>query len=68
MRGEARLGQGDLVGAREKFAVAVERDPTSWELWLDLALASTGAERRAALARAQALNPLSAQVAQLRGS
>ena len=56
---------GDFSGARTSFRPAIEKDPESWTLRLDLALASTGAERRAALERARVLNPLSSQVSQL---
>ena len=63
--GEAQLGAGDVTGARVSFQKAVRKDPDSWLLWLDLALASNGSERGAALERVQILNPLSPQLKQL---
>ena len=60
--GEARLGAGERASARVSFREAVRKDPDSWELWLDLALASSGDERRAALERAH-----SAESAESRG-
>jgi hypothetical protein len=63
--GEARLGAGDTAGARASFRAAVQKNPGSWQLWLDLALASNGPERRLALERARTLNPLSREVKEL---
>ena len=40
------------------FRKAIEKDPRDWTLWYELALASRGAERRAAFAEASRLNPL----------
>ncbi len=64
--GEARLAQGRFAEARSAFRTAVEREPGDWELWFDLARASTGATQRHALARARTLNPLSPELAELR--
>jgi O-antigen ligase len=55
--GEARLARGEVAGARAAFLEGLERDDGDWELWVDLALASQGAERRQALERARAMNP-----------
>jgi O-antigen ligase len=66
--GEAELGAGNAAGARRSFQSALERDPENWQLWVDLALASSGRERRRALDRAFELNPLSEQVSDLAGS
>jgi hypothetical protein len=63
--GEAQLGSGDLAAARASFREGLRREPESWELWYDLALATTGAERAEALARARALNPRSPEIAEL---
>ncbi len=63
--GEAQLGAGDVRAARASFREAVRKDPDSWLLWLDLALASDGPARRAALERVRILNPLSPQLKQL---
>lgn len=64
--GEAQLGQGDLAGARASFRKAVAKEPSDWELWLDVARASTGAERELALAQATRLNPLGPEVQEVR--
>lgn len=58
LQGEAQLAEGDLEAARRSFRKGIVKDDRSWELWLDLALASEGGSRRAALSRARALNPL----------
>jgi len=64
--GEAQLAEGDVAGARGSFRTAIGKDPGNWELWLDLARASTGAAGEHALAQASALNPLSPEIAELR--
>jgi O-Antigen ligase/Tetratricopeptide repeat len=64
--GEAHLGQDDFVRAESAFREAIEREPNDFELWLDLARATDGAERAAALARAHELNPLSPEVEEFR--
>ena len=64
--GEAQLAQGDLAAAQSTFREAIEKDPSDWELWMDLALASKGDERREAAARAVRLNPLGRELAGLR--
>jgi O-antigen ligase len=56
--GEAQLEHGKVDEARSSFRHGLAKDARDWELWLDLALVSEGAARRAALARAAALNPL----------
>jgi hypothetical protein len=63
--GEAQFNAGDLPRARASFLTALKKEPGNWELWVDLALATDGAERRAAVERARQLNPLSTQVRQL---
>ncbi|HEY1370723.1 MAG TPA: O-antigen ligase family protein [Gaiellaceae bacterium] len=55
--GEAQLAQAQIAAARRSFRTAVAKDPHDWELWVDLGIASTGAERREALATAVRLNP-----------
>ncbi len=64
--GEAQLARGDVQRARASFREGLERDDGDWELWLDLALASDGAERARALASAAELNPLAPEVDELR--
>jgi Flp pilus assembly protein TadD len=60
----ARLGEGDVVGAREMYRQAVSKDRQDWSLWFALAQTSAGANRRAALAEARRLNPRSPEIAQ----
>ena len=55
--GEAQYNQGDLAAARGSFHSALAKDPSDWTIWLDLALASSGAERGRAFAQARKLNP-----------
>ena len=55
--GEAQLAQAEIGAARQSFRTAVAKDPHNWEMWVDLALASTGPEKRRALAAAERLNP-----------
>jgi tetratricopeptide (TPR) repeat protein len=59
---EAQLQQAKLAQARQSFRRALAKDPRDWNLWLELAFASKGAERRAAARRALALNPLSTEI------
>ena len=61
--GEAQLRQGKLNPARTSLRKAVEKDDSDWSIWLDLALASRGAERRHAFAEAARLNPLNSEIA-----
>ena len=64
--GEAQLSLHDFGPARHSLRRAIEKEPRSWVLWLDIAAASRGAARRAALARAVMLNPLSPDLDRLR--
>jgi hypothetical protein len=54
---EAQLGNGDLGAARASLAHARARGSDDWRTWFDLALASHGRERLAAIARTRALYP-----------
>jgi O-Antigen ligase len=63
--GEAQLERGEVDAARSSFQRGLAKDARDWELWLDLALATEGAARRAALERAAALNPLDSEVRRL---
>ncbi len=56
--GEAQAVAGNLAAARVSFRKAIAKDRRDWTLWYELALASRGAERRAAYAEASRLNPL----------
>lgn len=65
LRGEAELALADDDAARRSFEQALELNDRSWSIWFDLAVASTGRERKLALERAKALNPLSPEVEEL---
>ena len=62
LRGEAELELGERDAARRSFTEALNRNPASWSIWFDLALATEGAASERALARAVALNPLSPEI------
>ena len=62
--GEAQLAAGEYAAARHSFRKALAKDPTDWFLWFDLGGASKGAARRAAIAEALWLNPLSPEIAE----
>ena len=64
--GRAQLARGDVGSAAASFRKAIAKDEGDWNLWLDLARATQGAEQQAAISRALALNPLSPEIAQLR--
>jgi hypothetical protein len=63
--GEVELAGGDVASAQRSFRTAIDKDPNDWELWLDLADASGGSERRAASLRAIRLNPLAPELGHL---
>jgi hypothetical protein len=63
--GEAQLGEGDTKAAIASFNKAIAKSPGDWNLWFDLARATTGAPQRAALRHAKQLNPLSPEIAEL---
>jgi len=60
--GAAQLARGDTAAARESFRKAVAKERRDWELWFDLAQASTGTERSRAVAEARRLNPRSPEL------
>jgi O-Antigen ligase len=64
--GEARLGAGNVSAAERSFRKAIAKDPGDWNLYFDLARATTGRVQLAALAAAARLNPRSPEIAQLR--
>jgi tetratricopeptide (TPR) repeat protein len=64
--GDAELALGRSSRARASYKKAIAKAPGDWSLWFDLARASTGRERRSALARASALNPRSPEIRQFR--
>jgi hypothetical protein len=64
--GEAQLQQAELAAARVSFSRAIAKDRSDWNLWLDLAFASTGRARSHAAAAALRLDPLSPEIDQVR--
>jgi len=64
VRALAGVGEGRLADARQRFRVAIEKDPSDWLLWFELAQASRGAAARHALTIARSLNPRSPEIAQ----
>jgi hypothetical protein len=60
---EGEYGQGKLRASRESLRHALSEDPGNWELWFNLAAASSGRQRVLAVRRAHRLNPLSAELA-----
>jgi hypothetical protein len=63
--GEAQLARGDRNSAAQSFRTAIEKDPKDSDLWQGLAYATTGRERRQALAEALRLNPRSPDLVSL---
>jgi O-Antigen ligase len=61
--GDAQLGAGNLVAARASFKQAIAKDPGDWNLWFDLARASTGAAQTSAIDHATRLDPLAPEIA-----
>jgi hypothetical protein len=66
--GETQLQAGRVEDARSSFKRGLAKDGRDWELWLDLALVTRGQERQVALDHVAALNPLSPELRELRGS
>lgn len=65
LRGEAELLLEDDVAARKSLVRALNLNAESWSTWLDLAVASHGAERALALTQVKRLNPLSPEAEEL---
>jgi O-antigen ligase len=63
---EAQLLQGERAAATTTIRKALAKEDRDWRLWLTLAIAADGSERRHALERAEALNPLAPRIAELR--
>jgi O-antigen ligase len=61
--GQAQAQLGRRAAARASFRHALAKDSADWRLWLDLAVASTGAARRHSFAVSLKLNPLSPEIA-----
>jgi predicted Zn-dependent protease len=63
--GEAQLTAGQLAAARTSLREGIERDPSNFDLWLDLMLASRGEQLAQAYLEARRLNPLSRELAEI---
>jgi Flp pilus assembly protein TadD len=64
--GTSQLGAGSPADARSSFERAISIDADDWTLWADLARATSGTERRRALARVLVLYPRFALARELR--
>jgi len=64
--GEAQLGTGDTKGAIASFNHALGKSPDDWNVWFDMARATTGRPQAQALAHAAQLDPLGPEIAELR--
>jgi hypothetical protein len=60
--GESRLLVGQRRAGLAALRESLAKDPGDWQTWYDLAAVTSGAERRAALARARALNRHAAEL------
>ena len=58
LHGEALLSEGRVDGARRDFQAALRKDPSDWDVWVDLALVTRGTARNDAAEHAARLNPL----------
>jgi len=61
--GDGRLLLGEKRSGLAALRAAAAKDPGDWQIWFDIAAATTGPAHRAALARAKALNPYSPEIA-----
>jgi O-antigen ligase len=64
--GEAQVLLGRRADGVETLRRAAQKDPGDWEIWLDIAAVTRGAERTRALDRAAALNPRGPEIADVR--
>jgi hypothetical protein len=60
--GSVQLERGNQGRARQLLGAALRRDRTDWSLWLELAVASKGAERHQAIIEAARLDPVGPDV------
>ncbi len=66
--GDGRLQLHQDSAGLAALRLAAAKDPGDWETWFDIAAGTHGAEQRAALARAKALNPESPEIAGVESS
>jgi tetratricopeptide (TPR) repeat protein len=64
--GRAEVGLGRPRQARADLLEATAKDPSDWQVWYDLGIASRGRERLIAYRRAARLNPFAEDVQALR--
>jgi hypothetical protein len=64
--GEAQLGAGNSGAAQQSFREALDKDPGNWNLYFDLARATSGRAQSAALTAAARLNPRSPEIGEFR--
>jgi predicted Zn-dependent protease len=62
LAGESQLASHRDTAARASLRRALARNSEDWSIWYDLATVTTGPERRAALRRARALDPLAPEL------
>jgi hypothetical protein len=58
------LARGNRATARRLLSAAIKKDSTDWSLWVEIAAASQGPARTAALRKAQQLDPRGPEVTQ----
>jgi hypothetical protein len=61
--GDGRLLLGERQSGLSTLEEAAAKDPGNWQIWFDIAAATSGSRHRHALARAKALNPHSLEIA-----
>lgn len=65
-KGQAQVGLERYALGERYLRRAIAKDSGDWELWYDLALATSGRAQRRALARAERLNALSPEIAEFK--
>ena len=63
--GESRVLIGQKRAGLAALRQSAAKDPGDWQTWYDITVVTSGAEHRAALARARALNPQGPELADL---
>jgi O-Antigen ligase len=66
--GDGRLLLGERTSGLTTLGEAAAKDPGDWQIWFDIAAATSGLRHREALARAKALNPRSLEIADVERS
>jgi O-Antigen ligase len=63
--GETRAVTGQRQAGLVALRQAAAKDPGDWQTWFDIAVVTTGPERRAAVARVKSLNPYAPELVDL---